>query len=48
MASPTCSDSLQQTLDVLIDKNSNNKEIIINSNIVRIENFFLYRKLGFI
>ena len=38
--STICPDSLQQKFDVLIDKNSNNKEIIINSDIVRIEIFF--------
>ena len=40
---PICPDSLQQKLDVLIDKNSNNKEIIINSDIIRIEIFFFIK-----
>ena len=37
--SPIWSDSLQQKLDVSINKNSNKKEIIIDSNTIQIENF---------
>ena len=33
------SDSLQQKLDVSINKNSNKKEIIIDSNTIQIQNF---------
>ena len=33
------SDSLQKKLDILINKNSNKKNIIINSNTIRIEDF---------
>ena len=37
--SPIWSDSLQQKLDVSINKNSNKKEIIIDYDIIQIENF---------
>ena len=46
--SPIWSDSLQQKFDVLINKNSNKKEIIIDSGIIHIENFkfFSLQKIG--
>jgi hypothetical protein len=37
--SPIWSDSLQQKLDVSINKNSSKKEIIVDSDIIQIENF---------
>ncbi|MDC4230071.1 MAG: hypothetical protein M8317_02915 [Nitrosopumilus sp.] len=46
--SPIWPDSLQQKLDVLINKNSNKKEIIIDSDIIQIQNFkfFSLQKIG--
>lgn len=48
--SPIWSDSLQKKLDVSINKNSNKKEIIIDSDIIQIKilNFLLYKKLEFL
>jgi len=46
--SPIWSDSLQQKLDVLINKNSNKKKIIVDSDVIQIENFkfFSLQKIG--
>jgi hypothetical protein len=46
--SPVWSDSLQKKLDVSINKNSNKKEIVIDSHTVRIEDFQFIRlkKIG--
>jgi len=46
--SPVWSDSLQKKLDVSINKNSNKKEIVIDSHTVRIEDFQFTRlkKIG--
>ena len=46
--SPIWPDSLQQKLDVLINKNSNKKKIIIDSDVIQIENFkfFSLQKIG--
>ena len=46
--SPIWPDSLQQKLDVLINKNSNKKKIIVDSDVIQIENFkfFSLQKIG--
>ena len=37
--SPSWSDSLQKKLDLLLNKNSDKKKIIVNSNSIKIKNF---------